>query len=311
MCALAKSVRCPARSIHASHRADCPNTARSKLIESWTVALRRRGSSNTTVLPTARSKRPASTIPFTAVVPRPPRCSGRTSGRSTTTRSGRNSTRIPWWRSTSLVFHRSASAESSAAVGREARTAVRDCTGTAGPGRRGTRVRWTRNATRSSSGRPRAELGSPARHVREEGPMATLKLRRPATAGRTSKVRKDWAVLKGDPHELTHAERIASGKALRDRCPRTSHANWKWPANRRDAVEMVLASERGRLPDLLPLRHGRMVRSAFTFYRGAALTMAADLASTPATGVRVQCCGDAHLCNFGGYATPERRVIFG
>jgi len=141
--------------------------------------------------------------------------------------------------------------------------------------------------------------------------MATLKLRRPATAGRTSKVRKDWAVLKGDPHELTHAERIASGKALRDRCPRTSHANWKRPANRRDAVEMVLASERGRLPDLLPLRYGRMVRSAFTFYRGAALTMAADLASTPATGVRVQCCGDAHLCNFGGYATPERRVIFG
>ena len=64
------------------------------------------------------------------------------------------------------------------------------------------------------------------------------------------------------------------------------------------------------MPDLLPLRHGRMVRSAFTFYRGAALTMAADLASTPSTGVRVQCCGDAHLCNFGGFATPERRVIF-
>jgi uncharacterized protein (DUF2252 family) len=71
-----------------------------------------------------------------------------------------------------------------------------------------------------------------------------------------------------------------------------------------------LAAEKGRLPDLLPLRHGRMARSAFTFYRGAALTMAADLASTPSTGVRVQCCGDAHLCNFGGFATPERRVIF-
>jgi uncharacterized protein (DUF2252 family) len=64
------------------------------------------------------------------------------------------------------------------------------------------------------------------------------------------------------------------------------------------------------MPDLLPLRHGRMARSAFTFYRGAALTMAADLASTPSTGVRVQCCGDAHLCNFGGFATPERRVLF-
>jgi hypothetical protein len=64
------------------------------------------------------------------------------------------------------------------------------------------------------------------------------------------------------------------------------------------------------MPGLLPLRHGRMVRSAFTFYRGAALTMASDLASTPSSGVHVQCCGDAHLCNFGGFATPERRVIF-
>jgi len=73
---------------------------------------------------------------------------------------------------------------------------------------------------------------------------------------------------------------------------------------------MVLDAEKGRMPDLLPLRHGRMVRSAFTFYRGAALTMAADLASTPSSGLRVQCCGDAHLCNFGGFATPERRVIF-
>ncbi|HST11908.1 MAG TPA: DUF2252 domain-containing protein [Terriglobales bacterium] len=64
------------------------------------------------------------------------------------------------------------------------------------------------------------------------------------------------------------------------------------------------------MPELLPLRHGRMVRSAFTFYRGAALTMACDLARTPTSGIRVQCCGDAHLCNFGGFATPERKVIF-
>jgi uncharacterized protein (DUF2252 family) len=64
------------------------------------------------------------------------------------------------------------------------------------------------------------------------------------------------------------------------------------------------------MPELLPLRHGRMARSPFTFYRGAALTMASDLAFTPVSGMRVQCCGDAHLCNFGGFATPERRVIF-
>jgi len=73
---------------------------------------------------------------------------------------------------------------------------------------------------------------------------------------------------------------------------------------------MVLAAEKGRLPELLPLRHGRMARSAFTFYRGSAMAMAADLASTPISGIRVQCCGDAHLSNFGGFATPERKVIF-
>jgi uncharacterized protein (DUF2252 family) len=101
-----------------------------------------------------------------------------------------------------------------------------------------------------------------------------------------------------------------AGKALRDKCPRTSHAEWKAPRGRPDPVELVLEAEKGRMPDLLPLRHGRMVRSAFTFYRGSALTMASDLAATPSTGVRVQCCGDAHLCNFGGFATPERKVIF-
>jgi uncharacterized protein (DUF2252 family) len=105
-------------------------------------------------------------------------------------------------------------------------------------------------------------------------------------------------------------ERYAAGKALRDKCPRTSHAEWKAPRSRPDPVELVLQAEKGRMPNLLPLRHGRMVRSAFTFYRGSALTMASDLASTPSTGVRVQCCGDAHLCNFGGFATPERKVIF-
>jgi uncharacterized protein (DUF2252 family) len=108
----------------------------------------------------------------------------------------------------------------------------------------------------------------------------------------------------------TYAERHAAGKALREICPRNAHANWKASSGRRDPVELVLESEKGRLPELLPLRHGRMVRSAFTFYRGSALTMASDLASTPTTGVRVQCCGDAHLCNFGGFATPERKIIF-
>jgi uncharacterized protein (DUF2252 family) len=108
----------------------------------------------------------------------------------------------------------------------------------------------------------------------------------------------------------TPEERYAAGKSLRKSCPRESHGAWKAPANRRDAVETVLAAEKGRLPQLLPLRHGRMVQSPFTFYRGSALAMAADLATTPASGIRVQCCGDAHLSNFGGFATPERRIVF-
>jgi len=108
----------------------------------------------------------------------------------------------------------------------------------------------------------------------------------------------------------SRADHYAAGKALRAACPRDAHAAWKAPSDRRDAVELILEAEKGRMPDLLPLRHGRMVRSAFTFYRGAALTMAADLASTPSSGIRVQACGDAHLCNFGGFATPERKIIF-
>jgi uncharacterized protein (DUF2252 family) len=108
----------------------------------------------------------------------------------------------------------------------------------------------------------------------------------------------------------SRSEAHAMGKALREKCPRESHAGWKSSHRRADPVEMVLKAETGRMPDLLPLRHGRMVSSPFTFYRGSALPMAADLATTPRTGVRVQCCGDAHLCNFGGFATPERKIIF-
>ena len=109
---------------------------------------------------------------------------------------------------------------------------------------------------------------------------------------------------------LSRAERYAMGKNLRQTCPRSSHAVWNPPANRPDPVDLLLEAEKGRLPELLPLRHGRMARSPFTFYRGSALAMASDLATTPVSGIRVQCCGDAHLSNFGGFATPERRVIF-
>mgnify|MGYP000883002054 CR=1 FL=1 len=130
------------------------------------------------------------------------------------------------------------------------------------------------------------------------------------SSGSEAKSTQITAMFSPEHHRMSRIDRRAVGKKLRDACPRSAHADWKAPSSRPDAVAMVLAAEKGRLPDLLPLRHGRMARSPFTFFRGAALTMATDLATTPVTGVHVQCCGDAHLSNFGGFATPERRVIF-
>jgi uncharacterized protein (DUF2252 family) len=106
------------------------------------------------------------------------------------------------------------------------------------------------------------------------------------------------------------AERYARGKSLRRACPRRSHARWAAPPNRPHPLHFVSEADKGRLRELLPLRHSRMALSPFTFYRGSALNMAADLASTPSTGVRVQCGGDCHLVNFRGFATPERQIIF-
>jgi uncharacterized protein (DUF2252 family) len=111
-------------------------------------------------------------------------------------------------------------------------------------------------------------------------------------------------------HHAPRSERYEMGKQLRKACPRSSHAKWQAPVSRQDPIDLLLASEKGRLPDLLPLRHGRMAKSPFTFYRGSAFNMAADLVNTPTSGMFVQACGDAHLCNFGGFATPERNVIF-
>src|SRR5262245_48209072 len=108
----------------------------------------------------------------------------------------------------------------------------------------------------------------------------------------------------------THAELLEMGKSLREKCPRRSHAVWQAPDNRLDPLVLLEESSKARLPQLIPVRYGRMMRTPFTWYRGAALNMAADLAHTPVSGLRVQACGDAHLLNFGAYATPERRVIF-
>lgn len=105
-------------------------------------------------------------------------------------------------------------------------------------------------------------------------------------------------------------ERLAAGKALRASVPRTSHAAWNPPADRRDPIDVLEESNRDRVPELVPIRYGRMLRSPFTFLRGSAGLMAYDLATTPSTGLRAQACGDCHLMNFGLFATPERNLIF-
>jgi uncharacterized protein (DUF2252 family) len=112
------------------------------------------------------------------------------------------------------------------------------------------------------------------------------------------------------PDFHSRAERIAAGKALRESVSRSSHAIWKAPEGRRDPIDLLEESNEGRMPELVPIRYGRMLRSPFTFLRGSAALMAYDLAATPATGIRVQACGDCHLMNFGFFATPERNLVF-
>jgi uncharacterized protein (DUF2252 family) len=104
--------------------------------------------------------------------------------------------------------------------------------------------------------------------------------------------------------------RAEAGRALRKAVPRSSHATWD-PPGRRSPLALLAATNRRRLPDLVPIRHARMAASPFAFLRGAPAVMAHDLATTPVTGITVQACGDAHLLNFGLFATPERNLVFG
>ncbi len=120
---------------------------------------------------------------------------------------------------------------------------------------------------------------------------------------------KARAVSTAVPH-LTVAERVARGKAARAEVPRSRHAVFEPPRRRVDPIELLERQAQTRVPELVPIRYGRMLVSPFTFYRGAALIMASDLAATPRSGLQVQCCGDAHLSNFGVFASPERRLMF-
>lgn len=110
--------------------------------------------------------------------------------------------------------------------------------------------------------------------------------------------------------EPSAEDSLAAGKALRERVSRQSHGEWKAVRSERDAIAILRSADAARLPELVPIRYGRMLQSPFAFFRGSAAVMAADLADTPSTGIVVQACGDCHLSNFGAFATPERNVVF-
>ena len=117
----------------------------------------------------------------------------------------------------------------------------------------------------------------------------------------------------GSSERVAHpsvSERSSRGKAARGRAPRSDHAAWQPAVERRPPVELLLEQAAERVPELVPIRHGRMLASPFAFFRGAAALMAADLAQTPCSGITVQLCGDAHLSNFGGFAAPDRALVF-
>ena len=111
------------------------------------------------------------------------------------------------------------------------------------------------------------------------------------------------------PHLSVH-DRVACGKAARAEVPRSSHATFEPAPTRANPIELLERQAKARVPELVPIRYGRMLVSPFTFYRGAAMIMAQDLGPTPRSGLTVQCCGDAHLSNFGVFASPERRLVF-
>ena len=137
----------------------------------------------------------------------------------------------------------------------------------------------------------------------------TSRIRRPANGSSRSTAASRKTAAPPVPH-LSVAERVARGKAARSEVPRASHAVFEPLPTRADPVELLERQAKTRVPELVPIRYGRMLVSPFTFYRGAAMIMAHDLAATPRSGLSVQCCGDAHLSNFGVFASPERRLVF-
>jgi uncharacterized protein (DUF2252 family) len=165
-----------------------------------------------------------------------------------------------------------------------------------------------------TNGSPEAASDAPQQPVAEQtSATAPHILKAKSPPGKSSgKPRREKKVTDDKPAQADMADeaRLAAGKVLRDQAAHDLHSKWKRDKSRVDPIAILQASDKGRIETLLPIRYGRMLQSPFTFYRGSAAVMAADLAKTPASGLRVQACGDCHLMNFGGFATPERNILF-
>jgi uncharacterized protein (DUF2252 family) len=166
-----------------------------------------------------------------------------------------------------------------------------------------------RSAARSGA---KSAAGSTVKPAAKSAARSTVKPAARSAARLTApkKAPTSWRLPSDEPERLSPAERAARGKAARAAVPRASHAVFDPPADRPDPVALLEEQARSRVPELVPIRYGRMLASPFSYYRGAALPMAADLATTPVSGLTVQACGDAHLSNFGMYASPERKLLF-
>ncbi|HUO48018.1 MAG TPA: DUF2252 domain-containing protein, partial [Acidimicrobiales bacterium] len=165
---------------------------------------------------------------------------------------------------------------------------------------------------------PRASAATKATATKTTAPKGA-KTPQPSKAAKTggaSAVAEAMAASDGaakGPLRIAHVSRqegMDRGRELRRKVPRSSQGAWEPPPGRTSPVDILAEQAKSREPDLIPIRHGRMAASPFAFYRGAAAIMAADLAHTPAAGLRVQLCGDAHLINFGGFGSPERSMVF-
>ena len=124
------------------------------------------------------------------------------------------------------------------------------------------------------------------------------------------KVEQDPNLSPAVARPWSYQQRHERGRAARQAVPRGSHAQWAPAPDRPDPVELLEAQARNRIHELLPIRYGRMMASPFAFLRGSVIVMSQDLASTPKSGIQAQLCGDAHLLNFGAYASPERALLF-